>query len=62
MCTCLIAGRRASATGRAMLAANDDWDDIPGVLTHVPARRHGPGAVWTLVGGREIPELAETRG
>ena len=45
-----------------MLAANDDWDDIPGVLTHVPRTVHGPGEFHTLVGGRKIPQVPVTFG
>jgi len=62
MCTCIIAGRKTSMRGRAMLAANDDWDDIPGVLTHVPRTVHAPGETYTLVGGRKIPQIPETNG
>ena len=42
MCTCLIAGRKATASGRVLLAANDDWDGVPGLLTHVNRQRHTP--------------------
>ena len=56
MCTCLIAGRNASMTGKTILAANDDWDGVPGVLAHVPRRKHEPGETYTLTGGREIPQ------
>ena len=62
MCTCLIAGRRASRSGYALLAANDDWDNTPGLLTHIPRQTHAPDAVYTLVGGHTIPEIAETCG
>ena len=62
MCTCLIAGRRASRSGYALLAANDDWDDTPALLTHVPRQKHAPDAVYTLVGGHTIPEIGETCG
>ena len=62
MCTCLIAGRNASITGKTLLAANDDWDGVPGVLAHVPCRKHGPGETYILTGGREIPQLPETWG
>ena len=48
--------------GRTLLGANDDWDDIPGVLTHVPRMSHGPGEFHTLVGGRKIPQLPLTFG
>ena len=60
MCTCLIAGRRASRSGYALLTANDDWDDTPALLTHVPRQKHAPDAVYTLVGGHTIPEIGET--
>ena len=62
MCTCIIAGRKAALGGRTLLGANDDWDDIPGVLTHVPRMSHGPGELHTLVGGRKIPQLPLTFG
>ena len=48
--------------GRAILAANDDWDDIPGVLTHVPRSAHAPAETHTLVGGRKIPQVPLTFG
>lgn len=62
MCTCLIAGRKATASGRAMLAANDDWDGVPGVLTHVNRQRHAAGETRLLVGGQRIPQPPETCG
>lgn len=62
MCTCLIAGRNASVSGRAMLAANDDWDRVPGVLCHVPAARHAVGEKRILTGGVAIPQAARTWG
>ena len=62
MCTCLIAGRGATSSGYAMLAANDDWDDTPGLITHVPRKKHAPDEVYALVGGHAIPEIEETWG
>ncbi len=62
MCTCLIAGRSASMTGHAILAANDDWDGVPAVLAHEPRRKHGPGETYVLTGGREIEQPEETCG
>lgn len=62
MCTCLIAGRGTTASGKVMLAANDDWDGVPGVLTHVARKKHMPGELYRLVGGREIPQIFETCG
>lgn len=62
MCTCLIAGKKASATGSVLLAANDDWDNVPGVLTHAPRMRHSPGDTQLLVSGKAIPQVAETCG
>lgn len=62
MCTCLIAGKNATLSGRAMLAANDDWDKIPGVLTHVPRQSHGPQETYLLTGGKRIPQVSETCG
>lgn len=62
MCTCLIAGRNASLSGRAMLAANDDWDNVPGVLCHVPAAVHAAGETRVLTGGQAIPQPAQTWG
>lgn len=62
MCTCLIAGRRATSSGRVLLAANDDWDGVPGLLAHVPRQRHMAGETCLLVGGRRIPQAAETCG
>ena len=62
MCTCILAGRKATAYGTVLLAANDDWDGVAGALTHVPRRRHAPGEMYRLVGGREIPQCPETAG
>lgn len=62
MCTCLIAGRRATASGRVLLAANDDWDGVPGLLAHVPRQRHTAGEACLLAGGRQIPQAVETCG
>ena len=62
MCTCLIAGRKATASGKAMLAANDDWDGVPGVLAHELRKVHPLGGMHLLVGGRTIPEIPETCG
>lgn len=62
MCTCLIAGRRTTKSGRVMLAANDDWDGVPGVLTHVGRQRHAAAETHLLIGGRRIPQVPETCG
>ena len=62
MCTCLISGKVASADGFAHLAANDDWDQVAGVLTHVPRALHKEGDLYTLTGGQTIPEVRETCG
>lgn len=64
MCTCLIAGRKATVSGKAMLAANDDWDGVPGVLTHVQRGMWPPACECNhvLVGGKEIPKPPETCG
>ena len=62
MCTCLIAGRKATKSGKAILAANDDWEGCPGVLTHVAGVQHAPGEVQILTGGQQIPQIRETCG
>lgn len=62
MCTTLIAGKNATVSGKAMLAANDDWDGVSGLLTHVARKKHLPGEQYLLVGGREIPQISETCG
>ncbi|MBO5521388.1 MAG: C69 family dipeptidase [Eubacterium sp.] len=62
MCTCLIAGRKATKTGKAILAANDDWEGCPGVLTHVAGVQHAPGEMQILTGGQQIPQVRETCG
>lgn len=62
MCTCLLAGKNASAYGRAMLAANDDWDGVPSVLDHVSRAKHSPGETYILTGGFAIDEPPETCG
>ena len=62
MCTCLIAGRNATVSGRAMLAANDDWDGVPGLLTHVSGAVHAEDEKYILTGGAAIPQARETCG
>ena len=62
MCTCLIAGRKAARSGKAILAANDDWEGCPGVLTHAPGKVHDEGEMLTLTGGKKIPQNRETFG
>lgn len=62
MCTCMIAGRKATAGGAVLMAANNDWSGVPGVLMHVPRACHGSEDVYTLTGGMRIPQLAETFG
>ncbi len=62
MCTCLIAGRKASRTGRVLFAANDDWDGVTGLLTHVERKQHDAGERYTLVGGKTIEQLPFTYG
>lgn len=62
MCTTLLAGKNATLSGYVLMGANDDWDNVPGVLTHIPRRVHAPGTMYRLVGGYEIPELPETFG
>ena len=62
MCTCLISGKAASSDGFAHLAANDDWDQVAGVLTHVPRALHRNEDLYTLTGGQTIPEVRETCG
>ena len=60
MCTCILAGKNATVTGRAMLGANDDWENVKGVLTEVARKEYAPGSRYTLVGGLEIPQVAKT--
>ena len=62
MCTCLIAGRKATVSGHAMLAANDDWDGVPGLLTHVPGAVHAEYENYIVTGGAAIPQVRETCG
>lgn len=62
MCTTLLAGKNATVSGCVLFGANDDWDNVPGVLTHEPRKVHMPGTMYRLVGGHEIPELPETCG
>lgn len=62
MCTCLIAGRNATRTGRVMLAANGDWDDTPAVVLHAPRARHEAGESFVLTGGGLLPQPEETWG
>lgn len=62
MCTTLIAGRKATMSGKAMLAANDDWDGVTGLLTHVDRKKHLPDEQYVLVGGQKIPQISETCG
>lgn len=62
MCTCLIAGKHATKSGRVLLAANDDWDKVCGILAHTPRRTHAPDATHLLTAGGRIPQIAETCG
>ena len=62
MCTCLIAGRNTTKSGRVLLAANDDWDKVTGLLGHVPRRSHGTDETHLLTGGGRIPQVPETCG
>ena len=62
MCTTLLAGKNATVSGSVLFGANDDWDNVPGVLTHVPRCTHAPGTMYRMVGGLEIPEIPETCG
>ncbi len=62
MCTCLIAGRKATLSGRVMLAANNDWDGVPGLLSHKERQTHGPEETYRLVGGFQIPQVPESCG
>ena len=62
MCTCLLAGKNATAYGTVLLGANDDWSGVPGVLTRKNGGRHAPGEQYRLVGGRTVPQAAETFG
>lgn len=62
MCTCLLAGKNATVSGRAMLAANNDWDGVPAMAVHVPRTRHAAGDTVTLTAGGTIPQIGETCG
>lgn len=62
MCTCLLAGKNASVDGSVLFAANDDWSGVPGVLTHVPAKKHGEDAYFQLTGGKHLPQIPHTQG
>lgn len=62
MCTCLIAGKNATKNGRVLLAANDDWDKVSGILAHTPRRTHGPDDMYVLTAGGKIPQVAESCG
>lgn len=62
MCTCLLAGKKASADGSVLFAANDDWMGVPGVLTHVPAKDHDEEDYFQLTGGKHLPQVSHTQG
>ena len=62
MCTCLIAGKKAAVSGNAILAANDDWEGCPGILTHVAGAVHEEDEMLVLTGGQQIPQSRETCG
>ena len=47
MCTTLLAGKNATVSGCVLFGANDDWDNVPGVLTHEPRKVHMPGTTET---------------
>ncbi len=56
MCTCVIAGRKATADGSVFLGANDDWVGTPGQLLHIPRTAHGPDAVFRTIRGFALPQ------
>ena len=62
MCTCLIAGKNATKSGRVLLAANDDWDKVSGILAHTPRRTHTSDEMYVLTAGGRIPQISESCG
>lgn len=60
MCYSVIVGKKASATGNVILAANDDWPGCPGHVLYEEAKDHEKEDVFRLVNGKEIPQIRHT--
>ncbi len=62
MCFSIIVGKKASATGAVLMAANDDWPGCPGRVLHTPPMHHMPEESFLTVKEASIPQVPETFG
>lgn len=60
MCYSIIVGRKASATGKVILAANDDWPGCPGHVLYEASHDYKKTDRFQLVEGKDIPQAAHT--
>lgn len=60
MCYSLIVGKKASKTGKAILAANDDWPGCPGHILYEGAHDYIDKDQFQLVNGAYIPQVNHT--
>lgn len=60
MCYSIIVGRKASATGKVILAANDDWPGCPGHVLYEASHDYKNTDRFKLVEGETIPQAAHT--
>lgn len=58
MCYSIIVGRKASATGKVILAANDDWPGCPGHVLYEASHDYKKTDRFQLVEGKDIPQAA----
>ena len=60
MCYSLIVGKKASKTGKVILAANDDWPGCPGHILYEGAHDYIDKDQFQLVNGAYIPQVNHT--
>lgn len=60
MCYSVIVGKKASATGNVILAANDDWPGCPGHVLYEKAHDYKKEDSFLLVNGKAIPQTEHT--
>lgn len=60
MCYSVIIGKKASQTGKVILAANDDWPGCPGHVLFEEAHDYKAEDSFRLVGGDWIPQVSHT--
>ena len=60
MCYSLIVGKKASASGKVILAANDDWPGCPGHILYEESHSYEDKDCFKLVSGELIPQVKTT--